>query len=187
MRWVVVARFREQEKLRMSAREAGAGAGGHAAGVALGAIVGLVAGDVHFEQGAGGDVEFEASAAAVDDGAGGYRQAAFLFDYADGFAGGAACGPDVFDDEDAFTGLQLEAAAQRHLAGAVAFDEERANAEGAGDFVADNQAAESGRDDAGDGVIFEAFGEGAAELFGMLRMLQDQRALDVGGAVASAR
>src|SRR5271154_2252656 len=105
------------KKLGLGTREAGAGAGGHAAGVTLRAIVGLVAGDVHFEQGAGGDVEFEASAAAVDDGAGGYRQAAFLFDYADGFAGGAACGPDVFDDEDAFTGLQLEAAAQRHLAG----------------------------------------------------------------------
>src|SRR5271154_177675 len=98
MRWVVVARFREQEKLRMGAREAGAGAGGHASGVALRAIVGLVAGDVHFEQGAGGDVELEASAAAVNNGSGGYGQAAFLFYYADGFARGAAGGPDVFDD-----------------------------------------------------------------------------------------
>src|SRR5271154_4096427 len=170
MRWVVVARFREQEKLRMGAREAGAGAGGHAAGVALGAIVGLVAGDVHFEQGAGGDVEFEASTAAVNDGAGGYCEAAFLFYYADGFARGAAGSPDVFDYQDTFAGLQLEAAAQSHLAGAIAFDEKRADPESAGYFVADDQAAERGGDDAGDGVIFEAFGEGAAELFGMLRM-----------------
>ena len=170
----------------MGAREAGAGAGGHAAGVALGAIVGLVAGDVHFEQGAGGDVEFEASTAAVNDGAGGYCEAAFLFYYADGFARGAAGSPDVFDYQDTFAGLQLEAAAQSHLAGAIAFDEKGADAEGAGYFVADDQAAERGRDDAGYGVIFETFGEGAAELFGMLRMLQDESALDVGGAVASA-
>src|SRR5271155_1045251 len=136
------SRVQDDDALRMGARKAGAGAGGHAAGVALRTIVGLVAGDVHFEQGAGGDVQLEASAAAVNDGAGGYGQAAFLFDYADGFARGAAGGPDVFDDEDAFAGLQLEAAAQRHLAGAIALDEKRANAEGAGDFVADNQATE---------------------------------------------
>jgi hypothetical protein len=72
------------------------------------------------------------------------------------------------------------------LAGAVAFNEERADAEGTRDFVADNQAAKRGRDDAGDRVIFETFGKSAAELFGVLRMLQDERALDVCGAMASA-
>ena len=44
------------------------------------AIVGLVAGHFHFKstaREAGGDVEFEASAAAINDGAGGYGQAAF--------------------------------------------------------------------------------------------------------------
>ncbi len=167
-----ILRFaQDDEALWLGTREAGAGAGGCAAGVALGAIVGFVAGDLHFEQGAGGDVELEASAAAVDDGAGGNGQAAFLFYYADGFARGAAGGPDVFDDQNAFAGLQLEAAAQRHLAGAVAFDENRADTESARHFVADNQAAERGRDDAGDGVILETLGEGAAELFSMLRML----------------
>ena len=85
------------QALGVGAGEAGAGAGGHAAGVALGAFVGLVAGDVHFEQGAGGDVEFDRAAAAIDERAGGYGEAAFLFDYADGFARGAACGPDIFD------------------------------------------------------------------------------------------
>jgi hypothetical protein len=154
--------------------------------VALGAIVGLVAGDFHFEQGAGGDIELEASAAAVNDGAGGYRQGAFLFYYADGFARGAAGGPHIFDHQNAFAGLQFEAAAQGHLAGAVAFDEKRADAESARDFVSNNQATERGRDDAGDGMILETFGEGAAQLFGVLRMLQDQRALDVSGAVAPA-
>ncbi len=60
-------------------------------------------------------------------------------------------------------GVKLEAAAQGHLAGAVAFDEESANAESAGDFVSDDYAAERGRDDTGEFVIAENFGEGAAE------------------------
>jgi|SRR5271156_6170414 hypothetical protein len=161
----------DAKNLRLGARKAGARARGRAAGVALRAIVGLEAGDFHFEQGAGGDVELEASAAAVNDGASGYGEAAFLFYDADGFARGAARGPDIFDHQDAFAGLQLEAATQRHLAGAIAFDENRADGERASYFVADDQAAESWRDDAGHGVIFEAFGEGAAELFGVLRML----------------
>src|SRR5580658_494342 len=176
----------DADVLRLGAREAGAGAGGHAASVALRAIVGLVAGDFQFEQSAGGDVEFEASAAAVNDGSGRDGQGAFLFYDADGFARGAAGGPHVFDHQNAFAGLQLEATAQSHLAGAITFNEKRADAESAGDFVADNQAAERGGDDAGHGVILETLGEGAAELFGMLRMLQDERALDVRGAVASA-
>ena len=176
----------DADVLRLGAREAGAGAGGHSSGVALGAIVGLVAGDFQFEQGAGGDVELEASAAAINDGAGGDGQGAFLFYDADGFARGAAGGPHVFDDQDAFAGLQLEAATQSHLAGAITFDEKRADTEGARDFMADNYAAKRGRDDAGNRVILEEFGESAAELFGVLRMLQHERALDVGGAVASA-
>src|SRR5271163_1173056 len=102
------SRVQDDDALRMGARKAGAGAGGHAAGVALRAIVGLVAGDVHFEQGAGGDVELEASAAAIDDGAGSDGQGAFLFYDADGFARGAASGPHVFDNQNAFAGLQLE-------------------------------------------------------------------------------
>ena len=52
--------------------------------------------------------------------------------------------------------------------------------------MADDQATERGRNDAGNGVILETLGERAAELFGVLRMLQNERALDVCGAVASA-
>ena len=52
--------------------------------------------------------------------------------------------------------------------------------------MADDQPAERGGDDTGDGVVFETIGERAAELFGMLWMLQYERALDVGAAVASA-
>src|SRR4029077_2441764 len=83
-------------------------------------------------------------------------------------------------------GLEFEAAAQGHLAGAVAFDEERAHAEGARDFVADDDAAERRRNHPRDLEIAKKFCEGTAQRVGMLRMREDQRALDVGGAVASA-
>ena len=73
------------------------------------------------------------------------------------------------------------------MAGAVAFDEEGANAESAGDFVSDDYAAESGRDDASEFMIAKNFSEGAAQGIGVLRELQHERALDVGAAVAAAR
>jgi len=172
--------------LRMDAREAGAGARGGAPGAAKRAIVGLVAGNVHFQKRAGGDIQFEAAAAAIDEGACGDGQGAFLLDYADGFARRAAGGPDIFDYQDALAGLEFEAAAQGHLAGAVAFDEERANAEGARHFVADDDAAQRRRNHTCDREIAEKLGEGSAERVGVLRMREDERALDVGGAVASA-
>jgi hypothetical protein len=171
----------------VGAGEAGAWAGGHAAGAALGAFVGLVAGDIEFDEGAGGDVEFNRAAAAIDQRACGYGEAAFLFYDADGFARGAACGPDVFDYEDALAGRQFEAAAKGHLAGAVAFDEESANAESAGDFVSDDYAAEGGRDYTTKFMIAEDFGEGAAEGIGVLWELQYESALDVCAAVTAAR
>jgi hypothetical protein len=173
--------------LGVGAGEAGAWAGGHTAGAALGAFVGLEAGDVEFEECAGGDVEFDRATAAIDQGACGYGEAAFLFDDADGFARGAACGPDVFDHEDALAGGQFEAAAKGHLAGAVAFDKECANAESARDFMSDDYAAEGGRNDTCEFVIAENFGEGASEGFGVLGELKDERALDVGAAVPAAR
>ena len=125
----------------MGALEAGAGARGSVSCAALGTFVGLVTWYVEFEEGFGWDIEFQAAAAAIDYGAGSYGQAALLFDYADGFAGGAAGGPDIFDDQSFFAGFEFEAAAERHLAGAIAFDEDGADAETAGDFVADDQAA----------------------------------------------
>ena len=172
--------------LGVSAGEAGAWAGGHASGAALGAFVGFVAGDVEFEESARRDVEFQTAAAAIDQRASSNREAALLLDDADGFARGAAGGPDIFDHENALAGFQFEAAAEGHLAGTVAFDEEGADAEGAGDFVSDNYAAECGRYDTCDGVVAENFREGAAQGFGVLRELEYERALDVCAAVTAA-
>ena len=172
--------------LLMRAGEAGAGAGGQAARAALGAFVGLVTGNGHFDDGARGDVEFEASAAAIDQCAGGNGEAAFLLDDANCFARGAAGSPNILDDEDTLARFQLEAATQRHLAGTVAFDEKSANAERTRDFVADDYAAERGRDNTCNRMIVENIAERFAERFGVLRELENERALDVGGAVASA-
>jgi hypothetical protein len=166
--------------------EAGAGARGRAAGAAKRTFVGLVTGDVHFKQGARRDIQFEAAAAAIDKRAGSDYETAFLFHHADGFASGAAGGPNILDDEDALAGFNFKAAAEGHLAGAVAFDEERSYAESACDFVADQNAAESRRHDASDGVFLEELGESTAEALGVLWMLQNEGALDVRAAVASA-
>jgi hypothetical protein len=171
----------------MGPGEAGAGARGHAAGAALGAFVGLVAGDIQFDEGARWDVEFNSATAAINQGTGSDREAAFLFDDADRFARRAAGRPDVLDDEDALAGVQLEATTKRHLAGTVAFDEQCANAQSARDFVSDDDATQSGRYDARDGVIVKNPGQSAAQGFGMLRKLEHQRALDVCGAVTAAR
>ena len=109
-----------------------------------------------------------------------------LADDADGFARRAAGGPDVFDHEDAFARLDFEAAAKRHLAGAVTLHENCADAKAASDFVADDQSAESRRDDAIDREVFEFCGQVAAESFGVLRVLKHERALNIGAAVAAA-
>src|SRR5579863_2328303 len=172
--------------LRFDAGEAGAGACRNTAGAAEGAIIRLVARDIHFKKRARGNVQFQAAAAAVNQCARGDGEAAFLLDDADGLARGAAGGPDVLDDEDTLAALELEAAAQSHLPGAVALDEDRADPGGARHLIANNDAAEGGRHDAGDGKIREQLRERAAELIGMGRMLQDERALKIRGAVASA-
>ena len=170
----------------MGALETGTGAAGGVSGAALGTFVGLVAGNIEFEESFGRDIEFEATAATVNDGAGGNGQAAFLLHDADGFASGAAGGPDVFDDKSFFAGFEFKAAAQGHLTGTIAFDEDGANAEPASDFMADDQAAQGGRYDTGNVMVFKHGGDGAAKFFGVLRMLEHERALDVGGAVAAA-
>src|ERR1700736_4565267 len=94
--------------LRMSRGEPGAGARGTSARAAERAIVGLVARDLQFEQGARRDIQIEAAPGAIDQGSGGNHEAAFLLDNADGLAGRAARGPNVFDHQDALARMQFE-------------------------------------------------------------------------------
>jgi hypothetical protein len=174
----------------------GAGSGGAGAwfddgdaGVAHGAAVGFEGGDVEGFEGDAGDADIDGAAATVDDGAGGEDACSGGLGDFDDFAGAAAGGDDIFDDDDGFAGLKVEAAAEAHFADHVAFGEEEAGAEGAGGFVADDEAAEGGRGDGFDGLggdAAEGLGHHAAELFGVGGVLEDEGGLEVFAAVLAA-
>jgi len=72
------------------------------------------------------------------------------------------------------------------LAGAVAFNEESADTESAGDFVTDDDASKGGRKDASDGMLTKDFSERFAKALSVLRELEHERALNIGAAVTSA-
>ncbi len=142
-----------------------------------------------FEGGAG-DAEVNGATAAVDDGTGGDGDGAEGIHDVDDFAGAAAGGDDVLNNDGAFAGFEGEAAAEGHFAVGIAFGEDVADAEGAGDFVADDEATERGGNDDVDLFPVEEFedlgGEFATEGFGVLRVLEDDGGLEVVGAVESA-
>src|SRR6202042_306732 len=79
------------------------------------------------------------------------------------------------------------AAAQRHLAGAIALDKDGAHAERATTFVPDNHAAQGGGHHAGRLELAEFFRERLAELLGKSGMLQYQRTLYIGCAMQPTR
>lgn len=134
----------------------------------------------YFESGQSylGDAQVGSASAAVDDGAGsfdGYGGGLKGFDYV---AGAASGGDDVFNHDGGFAGADGEPSAEDHFAGRwIAFGEQESCAQGAGDFVADDEASYGGGDYE---VHFRKVrGEFAAEFFGDQRMLEDQRALHV--------
>jgi hypothetical protein len=126
--------------LRMGAQVTGTGPNGAAAGSTKRAIVRFVAGDLHFQKSAGGNIQVESAAAAVNQRSGSNHEPSFLLHNANRFASRAAGGPNVLDDENPFSGAKLEAAAQGHLARFISFGEKRAYTESARDFVADQNA-----------------------------------------------
>lgn len=136
------------------------------------------------------DAEIDGAAAAVDEGTGADGESAELSDDVHDFAGGAAGSDDVFDDEAAFSGLNGETAAKLHD-GILPFGEEGADAEGAGDFMRDDDAAERGGDDQIDGadagVLSGLFAEFGAERRGDAGMLKNERALQIAIAVKPRR
>jgi hypothetical protein len=167
----------------------------HTALAAERAVVGFVAVDFQLDEGVRFHGKLDGAPAAVDQGAcGDYASAGFLDDV-DGFFGGTASGPDVFDDQDVLIGLQRESAAKGHGAAAIALDKQSGNAaaegvfgmrEGASDFLPDDDAAERRGDHRVDTRIRKQSGESLAELLGETGILQDQGALDISVAVAPA-
>lgn len=180
--------------MRMRRKDVGSGGAGAGfddgeAGVAERAAVGFVGGDVEGFEGDAGDADVDGAAAAVDDGACGEDAGSGGEGDFDDFAGAAAGGDDVFDDDDGFAGGEVEAAAEAHFAGDVALGEDEACAEGAGGFVADDEATEGGGGDGLDGLggdAAEGLGHEAAELFGVGGILEDEGGLEVFGTVLAA-
>jgi hypothetical protein len=145
--------------------------------------------------------------AAVDDGGGGEDLDAGRMEESDNLSGAASGGDDVFDDDGTFAGGEGEAAAEGHGGVSGAFGEEEPGVEGSGDLVADDEASDGWGGDELDGgvgvlllllvvvggggwlsrdVLEDEAGEAAAEVFGVLRVLEDEGALEVFGAVQTA-
>ena len=153
-------------------------------------LFGFPRGDLHFAKGDAGYTDGGLSGGTIDDRTGGENVSAGGLKALDDFAGRASGGDDVLNDDAALAGSNREAPAERHFSFAVAFGEDETDAEGAGDFVSDDDAAEGRRNDCLGRPISgqrKGLGEFAAERFGVLRMRQDEGALKVFGRVKAGR
>ena len=106
-------------------------------------------------------------------------------DDVDGLLNSPASRNDILDHEALFTGCQQEPAAEDELA-VVLFGKNKANAQLAGDFLADDESSHGGRNDGVGVKILEARGEGRSESFHVGHVLQGERALKVLAAVQTA-
>ena len=93
-------------------------------------------------------------------------------------AGAASGGHDILNHDGGFAWTDGEASAEDHFAGGrIAFGEQESCAEGSGDFMADDQAADGGGNH--DFYFTEMRRQLAPEFFGDRRVLEHQRALHV--------
>jgi hypothetical protein len=95
-----------------------------------------------------------------------------------GFLNPPAAGNHVFDYDESVGRGNFEAAPEHESAGIVFFSEDMGQLEGPGDFVSDDQAAESGRNDASSGDATEFFGEQCADFGCNIGVLEQERALE---------
>jgi hypothetical protein len=177
------------------ADEAATGFDGKAALTAKGAIFGLEAVDFHLNEGVRFHGKFDGAAAAVNQRTRGHDASSSFLNYVNGFFGGTAGGPDILDDEDVLIGAKGKATAQGHDAVLIALNEQGRDAtaervvccrERAGNLLANNHAAECGRNDRVDAGIREQLRQGLTKFFGKPGILQHQGALDVGVAMKAA-
>src|SRR6267143_1381607 len=101
-------------------------------------------------------------------------------------AGRAAGGDDVLDDEAALTGRQREPAPQPHHA-VLALRKERAHAERARHLVGHEDAADGGGEHALGAGVAERGGQRVAEPRRVLRILKNQRRLQINVGVQARR
>ena len=104
--------------------------------------------------------------------------AARRLDAPDDLARRAAGGDHVLDDQASLARGEGEAPAQAHHA-VLALAEQRARAEGARDLVRDEDAADRGREHRAGASGGQARGQGAPERLRVLRVLEDERRLQI--------
>jgi hypothetical protein len=148
--------------------------------------VGLVGRQVHLKEHLKRDVEARATGAAIHDRRDPHDPATGGGRHLHRLTRRAARREDILDDQDAILFREHEPASQ-HERAILPFREDSAHAERACDFMADDDATKSRREDDGR-APFENLGDKlAAERLGMDRMLQDERALEIARAVQPGR
>ena len=118
------------------------------------------------------------SAAAIDDGGGADDGRAGSAGHSHRLACGASGRHDIFYDQDPFTGVQGEATAQRQHT-VLTFRKDRADTQCPRHFVADDDAAERGRQHDRGLKLPNLGSQGRSAGFGLPRVLQDKGTLQV--------
>jgi len=148
-------------------------------------LIGREGFDIHLDKGHEWTSKVgEGASAAIHDRAGGHDDAAVIANDLNGLLDATAPGDDVFGDDEFLAGRDGEAA-EDESAIAVFFDEDVAFAEMAGDFLANNDASDGGRNDGGGirCVRRELVGQQTANLGGDGSILQEQGTLEKLAAV----
>jgi hypothetical protein len=101
------------------------------------------------------------------------------------FLHAATFGNHVLYDQDGFTGLDFESAAQDELA-VFFLNKNEAHTQLAGDFLAKDEAAHSRRDDRLHAEVFHLFGKFPAKAFDVRHVLEREGALKILAAVQTA-
>src|SRR6266545_720286 len=151
-----------------------------------GARVRLVGRHFHAHERLQWDLQTSGIRTAIDDRRDPHHARARAFRGVDGLACREPGRDHVLDDDDAIGWREREAATQRQLA-VLPFREDRAQVHRAADFLPDHDAAKSGREDHGRLQMLEARGKRTPQLFGEVRVLQHERALQVPIAVKPRR
>lgn len=147
-----------------------------------GELIGFVSREAELGEAVVWHVESGLTGAAVDDHADRDRVRAMLAALFEGFNDAATTGNDVLDDQHLFAGLEFEVAAQFELV-VDFFEKYEAQAQLAGDFLADHQAAHCGADDGGGTVVFQVGDEELSHAGDFVHVLANLRALEEMGTV----
>ena len=131
-------------------------------------------------------MERRGSGAAIDDGRGAGHACAGRLRHAGGFHRRTSRGDDVFDDEDAIGGAELESPTQCQRP-IFPLGKQGTDAQAARDLLTNHDAAECRRQHGRRLQVLRAPGQRLAERSGKLRVLQDERALKISLAVQTRR